>query len=440
MSSARLPRVLGFLSISFLVVFLWASSKSVYSVAGHVVISEVQIGGTTSTDEFVELYNPTDIPVDLTNWRLSKKTAGGTESDIIASTMSGTIAAHGYFLIAHANDYDGVSAADMTYSGAVTVAANNTVLLYDGTGALMDKVGMGTAGDRETNATVVPGDNKSIERKAQAASTIESMTTGSDSAAGNGEDTDNNVNDFIHRAAADPQNTGSAVEPIVVPTSTLTPTVLPTETASPTPTPTVTLTPTVIPTATTTPTHTPTPTVTPTATPTLTATPTSTPTPLPTATATPTPTSTPFPTATATPTATLTPTVTPTATPTNTPIPTATPSPTATPTAIPTATPTPTVTLTATPTNTPSATPSLTPTATRTPTVTPTVSMTPTVTVTPTLLPTVTVTLSPTPTLSVTPPPRPGALSVACAVTYRTISTRWVTISVPQIRCQVVRS
>lgn len=350
MSSTRLPRVLGFISIAFLAVFLWSSSQHVYSVAGHVVISEIQIGGTTANDEFVELYNPTDNPISLTNWRLSKKTAGGTESDIIASTMSGTIASHGYFLIAHANDYDGASDPDTMYSGSTTVAPNNTVLLYDGTGALMDKVGMGTATDKETSTASVPGDNKSIERKAQETSTVESMTTGADVTAGNGEDTDNNLNDFILRAASDPQNSVSAIEPVIVPTSTATPTSTPTVTTSPSPTPTIII------------------------------------------------------------------------------------SPTETPTQTPTETPTPTSTLTNTPTNTPSPTVSSTPSTTPTPTVTVTLSSTPTNTPTPT------VTFTPTPTPTVTSPPPLGTLSVECAVTYRTIKTRWITISLPRIRCQIVRS
>jgi hypothetical protein len=81
---------------------------------------------------------------------------------------------------------------------------------------------------------------------------------------GNGEDSDNNSNDFIVRATAQPQNSASSTEPASVtptPTSSITPTVTPLST----PTPTITITPT--PTLTPTPTATPTPTSTPTPTP-----------------------------------------------------------------------------------------------------------------------------------------------------------------------------
>jgi len=48
------------------------------STASHVVISEVQVGGTLVDDEFVELYNPTNSAISLSGWRLRRKTSTGT--------------------------------------------------------------------------------------------------------------------------------------------------------------------------------------------------------------------------------------------------------------------------------------------------------------------------------------------------------------------------
>src|SRR3989344_2714382 len=83
-----------------LIVILLFKAKSTYSaLATYVVISEVQIGGGVADDEFVELYNPTESSVDLSGWRLTRKnTAGTTENNLVAS-LSGSIPAHGYFLI-----------------------------------------------------------------------------------------------------------------------------------------------------------------------------------------------------------------------------------------------------------------------------------------------------------------------------------------------------
>jgi hypothetical protein len=349
MISAHPFRVLAIIFIitgTLLLIPRYLTKLTVYSSpASHVVISEVQIAGANSTDEFVELYNPTNTAVNLTNWRLTSKTAGESalDQDIIAATMSGTISSHGYFLIAHVN-FDGSPTPNQIYYGPNTISDNNTVLLYDDTNKLIDKVGMGNAFDREgdplpTPTVQIPQNptaNHSIERKAQASSDETSMVSGIDQFAGNGEDTDNNATDFIRRTysnISDPQNSSSPIESF---TSEDTPT--------PTPTPTTSDTPTATPTVT--PTETPTPTPTETLTPTATSTPTETPEETPTPTVTPTETVTPTPTATITPTETQTPTLTvtetPTVTPTAAPPEESTPTPTATVTPAPTYTPTPT--------------------------------------------------------------------------------------------------
>lgn len=289
-----------------LLVFVLSLGKlynPVLSATNHVVISEVQIAGDTDADdEFVELYNPTDSSVDMTGWRVTRKTSSGTQSNLVAS-MSGTIAAHGFFLIAHP-DYDGAIAEDATYSATSSaIAANNTVLLYSDAGiTVVDKIGMGTATDNETQTTKVPTANSSIERKATESSTAITMAAGGgEETAGNGQDTNNNNADFVVQTISNPQNASSTSE---TPASTPSPTDGPTTTPTPSPTddPTPTNTPTSTPTATPSPTSIPT------------STPTNTPTTVPTATSTPTPTLNPSssPTPTSGPTTTPTPTITPT--------------------------------------------------------------------------------------------------------------------------------
>lgn len=284
------------------------------SSASHIVISEVQFAGATPTDEFIELYNPTTEDINLLNWKLARRTAGGAESTLVA-TISGIIKSHGYYLFAGNPGYTGSASADQTYSTAsASLANNNSVVLYDSTLSVVDLVGFGTATASETATTANPATGKSKERKAYSASTKAKMI-GIDALLGNGEDTDNNDNDFLVRDIPEPQNSTSSLEPID-PTPTLTPTSTPEPTNTPSPTPTLEPTPTNTPT--------PTPTVEPTATPTPTFVPTNTPTPtvLPSNTPTPTlvPTTTPTPSATNTPTPTLG--ITPTATPTPTASPT----------------------------------------------------------------------------------------------------------------------
>ena len=68
---------------------------------GSIVINEVAWGGTAAStaDEWVELYNTTGSPVDITGWKLYE--AGGA-TEII--TLEGSIAANGFFLIERTDD------------------------------------------------------------------------------------------------------------------------------------------------------------------------------------------------------------------------------------------------------------------------------------------------------------------------------------------------
>lgn len=337
------------LVITILITLLLTQTSFVFAASSnHVVISEVQIAGGTADDEFIELYNPTSNNIDLTGWRLTRKTSTGAQSNLIAS-MSGTISSHGYFLIAKPTTYDGSVTPDALYSATSNaIAEDNSIVLYSDAGlTVVDKIGLGGATDRETATVGNPAAHGSVERKAKSSSTPESMVAG-DATAGNSEDTNNNSNDFVLRTTSDPQNTASNLEtlPIISPTVSLTPT------NSPTATPTVSNTPT----------------NTPTATPTLTNTPTNTPTSTPTnsPTSTPTPSNTITPTATNMPTNSPTATMTPTATPTSTPLPSNSVTPTNSPTQTPTMTPTPTNSPTASPSSTPTLTATLTPTPTPT--------------------------------------------------------------------------
>jgi hypothetical protein len=394
---------------------------------GHVVINEIQTAGGTATDEFVELYNPTNNNIDVTGWRLAKRTAGSTgflpeESNLVDSFPSMTINAHGYLLIAHEN-YDGTVPEDITYA-LNSITSNNTIVLYEPSlsklaapeslaapdFSIVDLVGLGKATDKETAATTNPPVGQSKERKVL------------------GQDTDNNNEDFGTQTIPDPQDVDSESEtPSITPTPTpsetitstpsVTPPVSITESISPTvtPTPTVqaTLTITDPPTPTVTQITTPTPTlqesITPTSAESPTNTPTETPSPTPTAQATVTDTPTPTPTVTDSPTPTLTPTVTES--------PTVTPSPTSTPTGTNTVTPTPTVEATITGTVTPSITETATPSLTPTPTPVP--------------LPTAQV----LGTFAL-----PGGRSAVCTLKFRRIGPPWSPFYLPYVRCARVQS
>lgn len=163
----------------------------------NILISEIQIGGATAYDEFVELYNPTDKDIDLSKFSLKKKIKAGTVSNLVSSEkFNGIIHAYGFFLIAHQN-YTATVNANLQYSGAsYSITPNNTILLYDSDEKLLDKVGCGDAGDFETQAAGEPSYGKSLARKSD-----------------NGimQDTGDNNADFEIKDSPNPQNSSSAV-------------------------------------------------------------------------------------------------------------------------------------------------------------------------------------------------------------------------------------
>ncbi|MFH0806506.1 MAG: lamin tail domain-containing protein [Candidatus Brennerbacteria bacterium] len=129
-----------------------------------ILINEIQLASASSTrDEFVELYNPNDSSVDLTDWYVQKKTASGSSfSTFVPASLfvSKAVPARGYFLIAHPSS---TFAADVLTSYGI--ADNNTAVLKNPNGDIVDKVGWGSANDCAGACAPNPADGGSIQRK-----------------------------------------------------------------------------------------------------------------------------------------------------------------------------------------------------------------------------------------------------------------------------------
>ncbi len=190
--------------------------------ATDLVISEVQIAGTTTTDDFVEIYNPTDSNINLGSYassyiRLVKRTQTATTNTSVKSWSgeTGNVPAHGYYLWANSAWTPPVTPDATT---TTTNAADTSLALEIGTtGTYVDQLAYGsghTAPLIEGAAYATnPAANQSIERKAISTSTATTMASGNiDQTKGNGEDTNANSADFIYRTASDPQNSSSTRE------------------------------------------------------------------------------------------------------------------------------------------------------------------------------------------------------------------------------------
>ncbi|MDP9249961.1 MAG: lamin tail domain-containing protein [Chloroflexota bacterium] len=246
---------------------------------GHLVVSEVMTGGTSASDEFIELYNPTSGALPLEGLEVVYVTASGATVTRKAAWAAGSpgMPAGSHLLIA--NDA-GVflPLADLSYANGLAAAGGSVALRVQGAATAIDAVGWGTAASTWLEAPAAPAP--------AAGSSLERLPGGS---AGSGQDTEVNVVDFAIRAVPDPQNAASppVPTPTLSPSPSSSPIASPTVSPSPSPSDSVSATPGATPSGT--------PSATPTATATPSPSPSPTPTPSPTATPTPSPTPTPAP-------------------------------------------------------------------------------------------------------------------------------------------------
>lgn len=119
-------------SILFFVgVFLFLGCRVVWA---EVIINEVQIGGVSADDEFIELYNSSNSDIDLTNWYINKKSSTGSETTLISkSHFKDKIVSHNsYLLLAKENGYVGNIIPDVLWPNSYSLANNNSIVLYRG--------------------------------------------------------------------------------------------------------------------------------------------------------------------------------------------------------------------------------------------------------------------------------------------------------------------
>jgi len=176
-----------------------------FGATNSLLISEVQIdsldGAGGTSDDFIELYNPTDSDIYLGNYqgsylRLVKRTETGTSDTSIKSwngDLEAKVPAQGFYLWANSG-YTGINTTPDTTTAA-TISANNGIALRLGpmdTGSIIDSLGWG-----ECQNEFVEGDAATTLSEAQS---LERQPIGQDS--------DNNSIDFVIQNTPTPQNSG----------------------------------------------------------------------------------------------------------------------------------------------------------------------------------------------------------------------------------------
>lgn len=207
-----------------------------------VVISEIYggggSGGATFKSDYIELYNPSNADIVMTNWSVQYASTTGTSWSVAA--FSGTIKAKSYFLLEQGTGTSGADLPANDAKGGLNMSATNAkiALVNNNTAlvgvnpqpnvAIIDLVGYGPTASAFEGTAPAPLLNAttSAERKANATSTTGSMSAGGiDEFAGNGYDSNNNNEDFVTRSpnpqnSASPKEGGSSTAPILTTTAT----------------------------------------------------------------------------------------------------------------------------------------------------------------------------------------------------------------------------
>ena len=186
----------------------------------EVAINEVAWSGTSAdpSHEWIELYNTSGSPIDLTNWKLVS--SDGTPN---ITFLSGSIPIGGYFLLERDENATNVSS-DLIYFGALS-DSGETLYLYDELNNLIDTANGDGGGWPEGNEST----HSTMERAL-------SLPADSDTAWYTNDGTTRNGLDFNEDPIWGTPKSSNAPTPTPTPTNTSTSTSTPTNTSTITPT------------------------------------------------------------------------------------------------------------------------------------------------------------------------------------------------------------
>ncbi|MBI5732513.1 lamin tail domain-containing protein [Candidatus Jorgensenbacteria bacterium] len=108
------------------------------------LISEIMVGVEGNVNyEFIELYNPNTVSIDLSGWSIKKRSSVGSESSFVATDRlrGKMIQPKRRFLLVNAGGYNGNVTPDVKWAISNTLAyTNNSVILYNAAGIKVEEI------------------------------------------------------------------------------------------------------------------------------------------------------------------------------------------------------------------------------------------------------------------------------------------------------------
>jgi hypothetical protein len=184
----------------------WPSSRGA-------LLSEVATGGSSASDEFVEIYNAGSVPVELGGCELAYASASGSSAALKVAFATPLSIGPGQHLLAANAAGIYAATADATYAGGLA-GDGGTLVLRRGDGSVIDALSWGTAVNSYVEGVPAPAPpaGSSLERRPG-------------SPAGNWLDSNDNSADWLVRANPHPQAMAAAPEPAATETPSGDPTI-----------------------------------------------------------------------------------------------------------------------------------------------------------------------------------------------------------------------
>jgi len=136
-------------------------------LAENLLIVEVQIAGDNSNNDYIKIYNPQNQEIDISGYKLRKRSSTGSESSIRVFPTGSKISANGFFIWANSQNNYYLKINANSWSSA-TLAKNNSLALLNPEGKIIDALAWGESQNPFLEGQPFlenPGPNQQLKRK-----------------------------------------------------------------------------------------------------------------------------------------------------------------------------------------------------------------------------------------------------------------------------------